>query len=379
MKRVGRGWSFALLLALALALASAFVPLTRAQEGTPSGEPLVGKAGGPVQIGYAAPSLVGGQIYIQNSLVNYAAAKGWEVITANANGDAQKQIDDVNNFVSLDVDAIVAVPENSAGFCAAVEAAQDAEIPIYTIDRSPDGCQVNMTVLSDNYLAGQQSGEEIVRLLTEKYGEPRGKVLEVTGNLAQNVAQLRGGGFNDVMAQNPGIEVITRTGDWDAARGQDLVRDVVSAEEDLDAIYLHSDNVYVPGTQAVLQELDRLRNRGEEGHIVVAGVDGGPSAVQAIRDGWMDQASNQPVPDFGLIVDYIEQELRGTPISEGEVVAEGELWSPARIEASDVGPQLFLATTSVTEANVDDPRLFGNQPEAAPEGEVIEASPEAGG
>jgi len=372
--RLGR-WFGLLAAVLALALAGA---ARAAQEATPGGPPLVGKAGGPIVIGYSAPSLVGGQIYIQNSLVRYAEAKGWQVITANANGDAQKQIDDVNNFISLDVDAIVAVPENSAGFCAAVGAAREANIPIYTIDRSPEGCQVNMTVLSDNYLAGRQSGEAVVRLLTEKYGEARGTVLEVTGNLAQNVAQLRGAGFNDVVAQHPGIEVITRTGDWDAAKGQDIVRDVVSAEPDLDAIYLHSDNVYVPGTQAVLQELGRLHNRGEEGHIIVAGVDGGPSAVQAIRDGWMDQASNQPVPDFGLIADFIEQELRGTPISPGEVVREGELWSPARIEESDVGPQLFLATTSVTAANVDDPRLFGNQPEAEPAGEVIGATPEAG-
>ena len=37
-----------------------------------------------------------------------------------------------------------------------------------------------------------------------------------------------------------------------------------------------------------------------------------------------------------------------------EVVEEGALWSPARIEDSDVGKQLLLATTSVTEENVDE-------------------------
>jgi hypothetical protein len=39
---------------------------------------------------------------------------------------------------------------------------------------------------------------------------------------------------------------------------------------------------------------------------------------------------------------------------------EGALWSPARIEKADVGLQLFLATTSVGKANVDDERLWGN-------------------
>ena len=79
--------------------------------------------------------------------------------------------------------AIVAVPDDSAGICLAVQAAKDAGIPFYTIDRSPSGCVIDMTVLSDNYLAGKQSAEATVAFLTERYGAPKGKVLEITGNL----------------------------------------------------------------------------------------------------------------------------------------------------------------------------------------------------
>ena len=313
-----------------------------------------------VVIGYSAPGLVGAQLEIQQGLVDQAEAKGWQVLTVTSGGDAQKQIDDINNYIAQQVDAIVAVPDDSAGICTAVAAAQEAEIPFYTIDRSPQGCAINMTVLSDNYLAGQQSAEAIVAYLTEKNGGPQGKVLEITGNLGQNVAQLRGAGFNDVMAENPEITVITRAGDWDTAEGVDIVRDVASTETDLDAIYHHSDAVYTPGTLQVLQELDLLAPRGEEGHIFIAGVDGSPAALQGIRDGFVDQSSNQPIPDFGIITDYIQMELDGQAIEEGEVVEEGALWSPARIEASDVGPQLFLATTSVGPDNVDDERLWAN-------------------
>ena len=321
---------------------------------------LGGAQDGEVVIGYSAPGLVGAQLEIQQGLVDQAEAKGWQVLTVTSGGDAQKQIDDINNYIAQQVDAIVSVPDDSAGICTAVAAAQEAEIPFYTIDRSPQGCAINMTVLADNYLAGQQSGEAIVAHLTEKYGEPRGTVLEVTGNLGQNVAQLRGAGFNDVMAANPEITVITRAGDWDTAEGVDIVRDVASTETDLDAIYHHSDAVYTPGTLQVLQELDLLAPRGEEGHIFIAGVDGSPAALQGLRDGFVDQSSNQPIPDFGIITDYIQMELDGQAIEEGEVVEEGALWSPARIEASDVGPQLFLATTSVGPDNVDDERLWAN-------------------
>ena len=100
-------------------------------------------------------------------------------------------VDKQSPDIAQGVDAIVAVPDDSAGICVAVQNAKDQGIPFYTIDHSPSGCEINMTVLSDNYLAGQQSGEAVVAYLTEKYGEPSGTVLEITGNMAQNVAQLR--------------------------------------------------------------------------------------------------------------------------------------------------------------------------------------------
>lgn len=335
--------------------------VTAVLAGTLTVLPIAGRAqDDPPVIGYSAPGLVGAQLEIQQGLVDHAEEKGWQVLTTTSGGDAQKQIDDINNYIAQQVDAIVAVPDDSAGICNAVAAAEEAGIPFYTIDRSPQGCEINMTVLSDNFLAGQQSGEAIVAYLTETNGAPQGKVLEVTGNLGQNVAQLRGAGFNDVLAEYPDITVITRSGDWDTAKGVDIVRDVASTETDLDAIYHHSDAVYTPGTLQVLRELDLLAPRDAEGHIFIAGVDGSPAALQGIRDGFVDQSSNQPIPDFGIITDYVEKELNGESIVEGEVVEENALWSPARIEASDVGPQLFLATTSVGPDNVDDPRLWAN-------------------
>ena len=176
------------------------------------------------------------------------------------------------------------------------------------------------------------------------------------------MAQLRGGGFKDVMKANPDINLITKIGDWDAAKGVDIVRDVVSAEADLDAIYMHSDCVYTarhpPGARGAGQARPARRGwphlPGRRGRLP-------PARSNAIRDGYSDQASNQPIPDFGVVAaDYIEKELNGETIEPGEVVQEGALWSPARIEDSDVGPQLFLATTSVGPDNVDDERLWGN-------------------
>jgi ABC-type sugar transport system substrate-binding protein len=284
------------------------------------------------------------------------------VITTTSSGDPGKQIEQIKRFIELRVNAIVAVPDDSKRICAAVEAAKAAKIPFYTIDRAPEGCKVNMVVLSDNKLAGQQAGEAMVELLRNKRGEPKGTILEITGNMATNVAQLRSKGFHDVIRQNPGIQLITKEGDWDMAKGESIVREVLAATRDLDGIYMHSDAVYVPGTMHALRDLGKLHKRGEPGHIFITAVDAAPVGLQAMRDGYTDQSSNQPITDFGLIVDWIEKEMKGDSIAEGEVQRDGALWSPARVVMSEVGPELILATTSVTEKNMSDVRLWANQP-----------------
>jgi len=314
-----------------------------------------------VVVGYAAPSLDGGQKQIFDGFRVPAEAKGWKVLSVTSGGDAQKQLNDINDFITQGVDAIVAVPDDSAGICVAVQAAKEVGIPFYTIDRSAIGCQVEMTVLADNYLGGNQSGEAMVAHLIKKFGAPKGTVLEITGNLAQNVAQLRGAGFDDIINQYPDIQLIIKEGSWDAAKGVEIVRDVLSAQP-VDGIYMHSDCVYSESTVQTLKELDQYAPRGEEGHIFIAAIDGCAGNLALIREGSTDQASGQPIPDLGsMVVEYIEKKLNGEAIEPGQVVQEGALWSPAQLKMTDVGFQLFLSTTDISIDNVDNPGLWGNQ------------------
>lgn len=351
---------FGILMVLTLLLAACAqtpTPAPSAQEP----EPQPAAADDKVTIGYGAPELSGGQGVIMNSMVTGGEQKGWAVVTTNANFDGAQQANQIDYFLSLGVDAIVVVPVDSQAICSSVQKAKDAGVPFYTIDRAPLGCEINMTVQSDNYLAGKQSAEALVALLIEKYGEAKGTVLELQGDLGQNVAQLRGGGFNDVMKEYPNIKVISKPTEWKAEKFAQATQDVVSTEA-IDGIYMHSDCV---GTTVVLSALEQLGKkvpRGEDGHIFVVGVDGCPDALQAIRDGFSDQASSQPMPDFGVVLsDYILAEMNGETIKEGTVTKEGALWSPATIEKADTGFMLNLATTSVTPENVDEPALWGNQ------------------
>lgn len=355
MKKISLILSVLLLLSMFLAACQPAAP-TETTEGGETGETTSG-----VTLGYGAPELSGGQGVIMNGMLSGGELKNWAVVTTNANFDAAAQANQIDYFISLGVDGIVVVPVDSQAICASVQKAKDNGIPFYTIDRAPIGCEINMTVQSDNYLAGQQAAEAMVELLTAKYGEPKGTVLELQGDLGQNVAQLRGGGFNDVMKGYPNITVISKPTEWKAEKFSQATLDVVGAE-DVDGIYMHSDCVGTTVVIAALEQLGKKFKSGEEGHIFLTGVDGCPDALQAIRDGYSDEASSQPLPDFGVVlVDYMETEFGGGQIEEGTVTKEGAPWSPATIVKSDTGFMLNLATTKVTSENAEDPALWGNQ------------------
>ena len=314
-----------------------------------------------ITIGYDSPELTGGQGAIMNGMVNGAKAQGWVVITSNANSDAATQANQIDSFISLGVKAIVAVPVDSKAICAEVAKAKDAGIPFFTIDRAPEGCAVDMTIQSDNYLAGKQAAETMITLLTKKNGSAKGTILEIQGDMGQNVAQLRGGGFEDVMKAYPDVKIIQKPANWDSSKSSAAVTDVASSTK-LDGIYVHSDCTDVKDVMAALDQLGQLKKADDPAHIILAGVDGCHDTLQAIRDGYWDESSSQPLPDDGVVIaPYIAQILNGETIQPGTVTKDGALWSPATITMTDTGLLANLSTTAVTLANVDDKGLWGNQ------------------
>jgi ABC-type sugar transport system substrate-binding protein len=216
-----------------------------------------------------------------------------------------------------------------------------------------------MTVMSNNYQAGQQGAQCLVDRLTEKYGEAKGNVIEVTGDLGTNVAQLRGQGFNDEMKKYPNIKVTTLPTDWSPEMGADVVQNAFAADPAIDGIYWHSDYTGA-GIIPALGEIGLLKKVGEEGHIILCGIDGDPNSLKNMADGWQDATVNQPMLDFGVLADFVKKHLDGEALAEGTFKQEGAKWSPATIEKTEFGLTMLLGTWLITAADVNDMTLWGN-------------------
>jgi ABC-type sugar transport system substrate-binding protein len=313
-----------------------------------------------VTVGYCAPALDNvGQVVIQNGFVAHAQALGMKVITTNANNDAGRQATNVDNLLAQKVQAIVAVPVDAAAIAAAVRRANAANVPFFCIDRAAFGGKLVMTVESNNYLAGQQAGQALVKLLAARYGKPRGIVLELQGDLATDTAQLRGHGFDDVVKKYQDIQLIQKPTYWKVDQMASIAQQVASSNPKLDAIYMHSDAVGI-GVPAALREAKRYFPIGDRRHVILVSVDGTPQCLDTIRRGYWDATASQPLPDFGIVATYIQKTLNHQPISLGTVTQANALWSPAHIQKGSNGLVLLLATTLVTKANAGDSRLWGN-------------------
>lgn len=319
--------------------------------------------------GYSAPGLGDeGQWNIQKGFVDKCKEMGIEVIVTDAQQSAEKQNNDIETLIARGVDAICAVPHDSAAISVAVQKCNEAGIPFFTIDRGVTEGTVVLTVKADNVKAGAIAGEVMLRLLQGKYnGEAKGKVLEIRGQPGQDVAEQRARGFHQVLEKYPGIEIISLPGYWNTEEGFKITVDTLTAHPDLDGIYYHAD-LYIPGiVEGIKAVKGSMAKVGEPGHIFILGIDGNPAGLDQVEAKLADGVVVQPLRDYGalivpIIVDYLERGPEALPKPGTVLVEEGASWSPAMVVETAAGLEVWTNVFYVDYLGAGDPNLWGNKP-----------------
>src|SRR5918994_1383878 len=109
-----------------------------------------GEGGGP-RIGLSISTLNNPFfVTLRNGAQDAAKKEGAELIISDAQNDAATQQDDVQNYVTQQVDAILVNPVDSEAIVPAVQAANQADIPVIALDREASGGEVKTLIVSDN-------------------------------------------------------------------------------------------------------------------------------------------------------------------------------------------------------------------------------------
>ncbi|MEN2393967.1 sugar ABC transporter substrate-binding protein [Pseudomonas halotolerans] len=198
----------------------------------------------------------------------------------DARSDVVKQLSQVENFISQKVDAIIVNPVDTAATQRITKAAVAAGIPLVYVNRRPDELKLPagvVTVASDDLEAGHMQ----MQYLAEKMGG-KGDIVILLGDLANNSTANRTKGVKDVLAKYPNIKIEQeQTGTWLRDKGMTLVNDWLTQGREFQAVVANNDEMAIGAAMA-------LKQAGTKpGTVLIAGVDGTPDGLNAIKKGEM--------------------------------------------------------------------------------------------
>ena len=161
----------------------------------------------------------------------------------------------------------------------------DAGTPVIDMDTliAPlDKINVHSFLAPDN----EFMGSAVTQALVTKMGG-KGKIIMTQGALGHTGAQGRAKGFNAVVKQYPGIEVLdTQPADWDVTKVARLWETYLTKYPQIDAAFFHNDDMALAAYNIM-----KARNRT---NILIGGVDAMPPAIQAVSDGRMYATVRNP-------------------------------------------------------------------------------------
>jgi ribose transport system substrate-binding protein len=211
---------------------------------------------------------------LANGAEDKANELGVELLVVDARDDPAKQLNDIEDLILQRVDMILVNPTDSDAIVSAIEEANDAKIPVITVDRSANGGKVLLHIASDNVAGGRMAGSFIAEQLGGK-----GKVIELVGVPGTSSARERGQGFNEEISKYPGIEVVARqTANYNRAEGLTVMENLLQAYPDVDAVFAHNDEM-------ALGALEAIKAAGKLQDIIVVGFDATPDALASVESG----------------------------------------------------------------------------------------------
>jgi ribose transport system substrate-binding protein len=309
-------------------------------------------AGESYTLGYSAPFLTADfEVVLQKQTVDLAKSQGLKVLPpTNADSDSGKQNTDVRNLISGGAQGLIVVANDSKAIIPALDYAAEQKVPVVSIDIGPDGGKVAAIVRADNRGMGRIACEDMAKAIGGQ-----GKVLSLQGAFTSINGRERSEGFAECMKTKPGIELIERPTDWDAAKQVAAFQTVLAANPDLKGVFQQADYA-LSATVNVLKQAGKDAKVGEPGHIYMISIDATPQGLQMVRDGILDAEISQPLDlyaKYGL--EYL------TKAKAGETIPLGKTDHGTEVVDFNGNPMDLLPAVLVNKDNVDDTALWGNQ------------------
>ena len=253
------------------------------------------------------------------------------MLAAIADGDANRQLEQVNSFIARKVDGIIVVPKDAKTALPMIKAASAAGIPIVLYNRPADTSNAKAAaVVADNYAITKNTVTymaEQARATGRKH-----KAMVLIGDLGDINAVERRRGFQDaVKSYGDVIEVVAEVPtEWNQEKALAGVTNALQAHPDISFIFTSSDFLF-PSIVSALKAAGKYKKVGEEGHVLLGGFDGDATAYQMLLDSYLDADGVQDMYfESAAAVQAILDMKAGKPVADrildkGFVIHRGNL------------------------------------------------------
>lgn len=255
-----------------------------------------------------------------------------KVVEAIADGDANRQLQQIRTFVTRKVDGIVLVPKDAKTCIPAIKAANEAGIPIVMFNRpAADSPDIKFaSVVADNRKLTRETVEFMVEQ-ARKTGKKH-KAMIIVGDLGDINAVGRKDGFYDaVKGQEAVLEVVAEVpSEWNQEKARAGVVNALQAHPDISFIFSSSDFLF-PSVVAALKSANKYHKLGEPGHVILGGFDGDATAYQMLVDNYLDATGVQDVyfeaeqSVQALLDELAKKEVPTLILDPGFVIHQGNL------------------------------------------------------
>ncbi|MEX3242668.1 substrate-binding domain-containing protein [Serratia quinivorans] len=195
----------------------------------------------------------------------------------DAKGDVALQVQQVDDFINLGVDAIILNPVDTQGVKPMMDAAERANIPLIFVNRKPEVKlgKAMAYVGSDSAAGGEMQMEVLAKQMNY-----RGNVAILMGALSNEEARERTRAVEAVIAKYKDMKVLEKqTAKWQRNEAVDVVSGWLLNGRPIDAIAANNDEMAIGAIMAL--------NQAKNKNILVAGIDGTPDGQQFVKNGGM--------------------------------------------------------------------------------------------
>lgn len=211
-----------------------------------------------------------------------------DVVTVDAKGDATSQVNQIQDLLTREVDALIYLPAGATAASVPIREARAAGVPVVCVDRNPD-TPGDTFIATDSVAAAKDLGEWVVKQTGGK-----GNLAMLQGQIGTTPEQERDKGFMLGIAGSEIKLVAKQLAEWAQDKGFAVAQDLLQANPDINIFFGQCDATAMGAAQAV-------KVAGINEKIIIVGFDGDMAGLRAVRDGVIDATMTQRTQYIGRL------------------------------------------------------------------------------